>query len=305
MKHFITKSNFIRITQKVALNEEHLKDEIYKKKIYFFNLIEQKKILSVKQFLVNSENEFYQFVGNGFIDDTYSFVNEESHFAKYHADRDCKGLLSTFKDFEIPVEIKFKANGEIDTRRVEEFRLWFKQTEIQALFHNNQKEFIIRLQGRFSLQNPPKVVELGGSGVQGITNLTQSEIENFIDDLLVQASRFYQSSIKNRKILVEHNFSKKTYLVTSKKYRNEPILNNITGYTDNEVKEVLIEFYTQIKKPIIDYLVDYWIIKLNPKLDFSSSILEQIQFKPCNYCVPKKVLVHLQVDIDDSDELDL
>jgi hypothetical protein len=253
--------------------------------------------------LVNAENGFFEFVENGFLPDTYTFVNEEARFAKYHNDKNCEGLLSSFKDFEIPVEIKYKAGkSEIDTKRVEEFRKWFKQQDIQDLFTNDQQKFIDKLQIKFNLQNPPKPIELGGNGVQGVSNLSEAEIEKQIDGYINQASEYYNSSAKIRKILVEHGFSKKTYLVTSKKYRSEPIDTNKTGFSDTEVREVLLEFYNKIKKPIIDLLIDYWIIKLNPRLDFDENILDQLDFKPCSLCNNKNVLEpYSELDIDDSE----
>jgi hypothetical protein len=161
MQYFITKSNFIRITSKVKLDEEDVKQAIYKKKIFFFNRIDEKKILSVKQFLINAENGVYEFVEKGFLPDTFSFVNEESRYAKYHLRKDCEGLLSVYKDFEIPVEIKYKAGeSKIDTERVSEFRKWFKQEDIQLLFTNDPKKFVDRLQIKFNLQNPPKPVNI-------------------------------------------------------------------------------------------------------------------------------------------------
>lgn len=302
MQYFITKSNFIRITSKVKLDEEDVKQAIYKKKIFFFNRIDEKKILSVKQFLINAENGVYEFVEKGFLPDTFSFVNEESRYAKYHLRKDCEGLLSVYKDFEIPVEIKYKAGeSKIDTERVSEFRKWFKQEDIQLLFTNDPKKFVDRLQIKFNLQNPPKLVEFGGQGVQGISNLSPAQLETEIENLISQASAHYASSQKRRKILVEHGFSKNTYWVTSKKYRAEPIKDNKTGYSDAEVREVLLEFYNKIKKPIIGFLIDYWIIKLNPGLDFDKNILEQLDFKPCNLCTNQNITDTLEIDIDDSE----
>lgn len=303
MTNYITKSNFIRITRKVKLDEKDIKHAIYKKNIYFFNQFEEKKILSIKQFLVNAENGFFEFVENGFFFDTFTYVNEEARHAKYHSNKDCEGLLSSFKDFEIPVEIKYKAGeSTIDIEKVEDFRKWFKQLEIQDLFTNDPTKFIDKLQIKFNLQNPPKSVELGGKGAQGLSNLSEAELEKQIDSYINQASQHYNSSPKIRKILVAHNFSKKTYLVTSKKYRSQPIEPNNTGFSDEEVREVLSEFYNKIKKPIIDLLIDYWIIKLNPSLDFDQNILEQLDFKPCHLCINKKSTEILNdLDIDDSE----
>jgi hypothetical protein len=170
-----------------------------------------------------------------------------------------------------------------------------------VIFTNDPKKFVDRLQIKFNLQNPPKPVEFGGQGVQGISNLSPAQLETEIENLISQASAHYASSQKRRKILVEHGFSKNTYWVTSKKYRAEPIKDNKTGYSDAEVREVLLEFYNKIKKPIIGFLIDYWIIKLNPGLDFDKNILEQLDFKPCNLCTNQNITDTLEIDIDDSE----
>jgi len=303
LPYFITKSNFIRITQEVKLQEEKVNEEIYKKKIYFFNKIDESKILSVKQFLINAEGGVFNFVATGFIHDSYSFINEGAHHAKYHLDRNCKGLTSTYKDFEIPIEIKYKqGEQEIDVERVTEFRKWFNLPEIQDLFLNDLKKFIIRLQVNFNLINPPTSIELKSKGVQGISTLTEKELETEIDKLINSASAYYNASPMNREILVEHGFSKKTYWVTSKRYRSMPIEKNDTSYSDQEIRTILLEFYNLIKKPIINLLIDYWIIKLNPRLDFNKNILDQLDFKSCNLCANTQNFEDLKLDIDDSDE---
>jgi hypothetical protein len=311
MTYFITRSNFIRITSKVKLTEDDVKQAIYKKKIFFFNQIDEKKILSVKQFLVNAEDGVYEFVEKGFLPDTYSFVNEESRHAKYHTNKSCEGLHATYKDYEIPVEIKYRTGeSKVDVKRVEEFRKWFKQEDIQNLFLKDPKKFVERLQIKFNLQNPPKPVEMGGNGVQGIKTLSEKELEAEIDKLISAASEHYRSSTKVNSILVDHGLSKNTYWVTSKKYREMEITCycikckkglQTTGYSDAEVREVLLEFYNKIKRPIINYLIDYWIIKLNPGLNFDKNILEQLEFKPCNLCIDKNKTENIELDIDDSE----
>ena len=78
MQYFITKSNFIRITNKVKLDEKDVNQAIYKKKIFFFNRIDENKILSVKQFLINAENGFYEFV------EIFNIYNRACTFKSYN-----------------------------------------------------------------------------------------------------------------------------------------------------------------------------------------------------------------------------
>jgi hypothetical protein len=303
MQYYISKSNFVRITTKYDIQVNKLNDAIYKKAIYFLSKVEINRILSIKQFLENSKNELFKFTGNGFIQDSYNYIHEESHHAKYHKDCQCKGLKSIYKDLEIPVEIKYKLGSEeMDYSRINEFRSWFKQKEISELYYHDQNKFIDKLQIKFQLSNPPRPVELGNGEIKRVANYSEQEIESKIDDLIKNASSFYNQSEKYRDILVKHNFSKKTYFITSSKYRKEKIFIDGTGYTNEEIRKIIAEFYTKIKKPIIDYLIDYWIIKLNPTLNFNENILEQLQFESCKLCCHSKSDSFFEIDIFDKDD---
>ena len=302
MQYYISKSNFVRITTKYDIQVDTLNDAIYKRAIYFLSKVEINRILSIKQFLVNSKNELFKFTGNGFIQDSYNYIHEESHHAKYHKDCQCKGLKSIYKDLEIPVEIKYiLGSEEIDYSRINEFRAWFKQKEISELYYRDQNKFIDKLQIKFQLSNPPRPVELGNGEIKRVANYSEQEIENKIDDLIKKASSFYNQSEQNRDILVRNNFSKKTYYITSSKYRKEELYIDGSMYTNEEIRKVIAQFYTKIKKPIIDYLIDYWIIKLNPTLNFNENILEQLQFESCKLCSHSKSGALNEVEICDLD----
>lgn len=303
MQYYISKSNFIRITSKYDIEVDKLNDVIYKKAIYFLSKVEINRILSIKQFLINSEDELIQFTGNGFIKDSYNYIHEESHHAKFHKDCKCKGLRSIYKDLEIPVEIKYKAGSDVlNYERIQEFRSWFKQKDISELYYHDQKRFIEKLQIKFQLSNPPRPVELGNGEFQRVANYSEKELENKIDELVKQASSFYNQSEMNRDILVRNNFSKKTYYVTSSKYKKEMLCIDDTTYTNEEIRTVISEFYTKIKKPLIDYLIDYWIIKLNPTLNFNENILEQLQFEACKVCCYSNSDIFFEIDICDKDD---
>ncbi len=83
MQYFISKSNFLRITRKYDIKIDELNNEIYNKPIYFLSQVERNNILSIKQFLINSDDKFVKFKGSGYIEDSYSYVHEISHHAKY------------------------------------------------------------------------------------------------------------------------------------------------------------------------------------------------------------------------------
>lgn len=303
MQYFITKSNFMRITREFKVELENLNDAVYKNAIYFFSDIEKNRILSVKQFLIHSKDELIKFQGSGFIPDSYNYVYEKSRHAKYHRDSQCEKLNSSYSDIEIPVEIKYKAGtGELDIERIEQFRAWFKQPEISNLYHTNQKRFIEKLQIKFQLVNPPKPIEINNGGIKKVSNFSEKELEAKIDELIKLASSLYAQSDMNREILVKNNFSKRTYYVTSKKYKDVNLYIYDKNYSNDDIRAVLTEFYLKIKKPIIDLLIDYWIIKLNPNLDFNQNILEQMDFEPCKSCGHSRCNYIPELDILDKDD---
>jgi hypothetical protein len=246
-----------------------------------------------------------EFTANAYIKDTFSYVNEEARYAKYHSSSNCEGLNSIFKDIEIPVEIKYK-NGskEVDKESVDAFRKWFKQEEIINLYNTNQKKFIEKLQLKFNLTNPPKPIEIGNGEFHEVTNMSLNEITLEIENILNGVDNFYNKSENHKHVLVNHGFSTKTFLVTSKKYRDVSISNNFTELSDNEVRVILTDFYNKIKKPILDLLTNYWILKLNSCLDFNKSLLEQLKFNPCKLCIHDKPQYIEDVDICDEDEDD-
>lgn len=303
MQYFITKSNFMRITREFKVELENLNDAVYKNAIYFFSDIERNRILSVKQFLIHSKDQLVIFSGSGYIPDTFNYVYEQSRHAKYHKNSKCDKLNSSYSDIEIPVEIKFKAGtGELDSERIEQFRTWFKQPEISNLYYTNQKRFIEKLQIKFQLVNPPKPIEIDNGGIKKVSNFSEKELEDKIDELIKLTSSLYVKNDMNREILVNNNFSKRTYYVTSKKYKDVNLYVYGKNYSNEEIRSVLTEFYIKIKKPIIDLLIDYWIIKLNPNLDFNQNILEQMDFEPCKVCGHSRCNYIPEIDILDKDD---
>jgi len=293
----------MRITREFKFELENLNDTVYKTAVYFFSDIEKNNILSVKQFLIHSKDELIQFQGSGFIPDRYNYVYEKARHAKYHKNIACTSLNSSYNDIEIPVEIKYKVGtGDLDIDRIEQFRAWFKQPEIANLYHSNQKQFIEKLQIKFQLVNPPKPIEIENGGIKKVSNFTEKELENKIDELIKLVGSLYAQSDMHSEILVKNNFSKRTYYVTSKKYKDVNLYINGKNYSNEEIRAVLTEFYTKIKKPIIDLLIDYWIIKLNPNLDFNQNILEQMEFEPCKLCGHSRCNYIPQLDILDNDD---
>ncbi len=289
MSFFITKSNFIRIAKKVDLTPEQLLKPIYKADIFFLNKLEIKLILSVKQVLDDIKTGATILTKSGQFQDTLTYVYEYTHYSKYHIDKNCKALKSDFKDIFIPVEIKFKAGEKtIDEQRVKEFRDWMKTPEIIDLYANDPERFYDRMEIKFRLQNRLTGEEVKNKGVQEISNLSAAELEKKIDEIISTSMDYCYATDKRAKILMGCDLRLHTYYATSEKYRRERIPYN-TGYTDGEVREVLLEYHQTIKAPLINSLIDYYIISLNEGLYFSKNIMEQLEFQPCKMCVTNNV----------------
>jgi hypothetical protein len=69
------------------------------------------------------------------------------------------------------------------------------------------------------------------------------------------------------------------------------------------VRIVLTDFYKKVKRPLINHLTNYWILKLNSVLEFNKTLLDKLEFEPCKLCVGKKTQYVEDVDIYDADDL--
>ncbi len=129
---FITKSNANRILRKIDLSKiGEIDGEVYKKPIYFLGKSEVKYLLLMQSLLKDPEKfaiEVYKPVINV---DTLRLVYESEQPPSYHENPNCERLASGFKNFEIPSEIKVRANEqggeELEKNQVQKFRNWFKQ----------------------------------------------------------------------------------------------------------------------------------------------------------------------------------
>ena len=286
MSYFITRSNFIRITKQIELTPEQLLRPIYKSQIHFLNKLEIKLILSVKQVLDDLEKAIIILNKSGELVDTFTYLNEYTHYPKYHSDKNCTALNSSFKDIEIPVEIKYKAGqSEIDYERVNEFRDWMKQSEIYELYYKDSKKFYDKMEIKFRLSNPLRNEEIIGKAPEKIITLSIQELENKIDHIISTSMDYCQANIDRAKVLIGENLRLHTYWATSEKYRQKEISPNNTGLSDSVVRKILLEYHNEIKAPLIRSLIDYYIVSLNEGLYFTKNIMEQLEFQPCSKCV--------------------
>lgn len=269
---YITISNARRIIKKIDIKDlKNLDYPLYKWDIYFFNKLEVKQLLNLKEFLLNSKkyNNNIEVYNKIQVKDSFKYVFSESQ-PKYHKSSSCSRLQSHFKNFEIPDAIRNRGQQEIL-----KFRTWFKQNK--HIQDESTKKFIEKLQISFPYVGEinPKSIEFENTGMTTIKNYSLSELEKNIDDLLRAAGRFYK---ENQKVI--GLYQRKTFLA----YKDAPIENNETGLDDFELKYFLKSYDKQFKEPVKHLLEEYFRVLHNPELEFDGNLLENLGFSPCRSC---------------------
>lgn len=266
---FITHANAQNIVRKIKLSSLGLKGAIYKRPIFFFSKYEKNSLLAIQELLNDPEHFFNEIYNPLEITDTFTYVYEGKKPA-YHKSFDCELLKSDYQNFEIPEEIKNKGKNEII-----KFRKWFKHNEYLL---DKPDVFVMRLKLKFGIETNPNAISYTNSGSSEIKNYNLVEIEKMIDYLIKKAGRYYYASNKNTTIL--RSYSKITFLA----YNEKPIYDNKTGFEDKVIKEFLREYDKMFKKPLKKLLIEYYRLKLNPKIKLEGSLLDQLNFRPCSKC---------------------
>ncbi len=273
-------SNLNRIIQKSNINSIELNSEIYKNPIFFFNNYEKKGLLAIREVLRNLEFYFDKIYIPIVTVDTLSYVYEGQK-PSYHKALYCEKMKLDFKNFTIPKEIKNKGK-----EAVVEFRTWFES--VKDIYERDPENFVSRLYSKYKIVTNPKAISRQNSGAYRMENYSANMIEELIDEKIKQAGQYYYQSPKNTNIL--QHYSKKSYLA----YKE--IKDNTTDYSDNEVKDFLLNYDQVYKLPLKKMLIEYYRIKFNPYLDLNSSILEQLGFRSCLSCID----FHLMLEDSDS-----
>ena len=270
MRVYITRANSMKILRKLDFSNLNIEGVVYSKPIFFLNKREEQALLAYKEFVMNPEKfieEIYQRVE---IIDNFRYVFE-GESPCYHRREDCERLHSEFRNYEIPQTIRERGLDE-----VQRYRAWFKDN--MYLLDGKKDVLEMRIYVAFGVHVRAEEIIKDNSGIKTIENLELNHLEEKLNDLIKEAGRYYYKSIKHTKILKQ--YSKFAFLGTY----NEPLYNNNTGYSDDVVKELLVEYEERYKKPIIDMLYNYYRIKFNPELEMEGYLLEQLGFRPCVHC---------------------
>lgn len=269
---YLTLSNSKKLIQKIDLDSlERIAGEIYDKDIYFFNKRERANLIGIKQLFEDPE-KFLEYYKPIVTVDTLQFVTPETTPA-YHKDDKCERLHSDFKNFLIPVPIQEKGFQEVQL-----FRKWFKEMkcaemEVRQYIEAVQKKFI------YVGEINEKSIEIKNSGVSVKENYSMELLQKKIDDLLQEFSEYFHSNPIVRDVL--NKYQKWTFLA----FRDKPIENNFTGISDADLKHLLKGIEEKWKRPVKDYLVEYYRIKFNPNLEFEGLLLEKLGMKSCGMCL--------------------
>ncbi|MBT6012850.1 MAG: hypothetical protein HOG80_15880 [Candidatus Marinimicrobia bacterium] len=267
---YITLANANSIVFNSDLKDSYLQGKIYKIPIYFLSRYEEQSLLAIQELLQNPEHYFTEIYQPYEPADTFKYVYEGMCPA-YHNDPTCERLNSDWENYEIPSDIRDRGRDA-----VLEFREWFET--VAHLIEDKPDAFVVRLQARWGILTNVNAISRGNSGHLEIENLTIQKLENRVESRIRAAGRFYYSSDKTKVVLKQ--FSKYAFLG----YQDDPIRNNRTGFPDHAVKELLRYYTEQFKKPLKRDLVEYYRIKLNPKIKMEGYFLENLGFKPCGTC---------------------
>lgn len=269
---YITISNFKKIVYGMSdIKNLNLQGAVYKKDIYSFSRYEKNGLLAIKELLKDPENYFDKIYKPLEVkSDTYQWVNEyEGQSPAYHKTKDCIRLKSDYTNFKIPDKIQERGRDAVI-----EFRKWFKEEGL-SLLEKGTDIFEMRLQIKYEINAEIETVRETNKGIISFNNYTIEELENTIDEKLREAGRYYNESEKNKTIISK--YSTRTFLANPQ----YSIEDNDTKYSEEEIRTFLLDYDKRFKKPLKEWLIDYYRLKFNPDIKMQGKLLDALNFKPC------------------------
>lgn len=192
------------------------------------------------------------------------YVFNKTKAPSYHFRKECTALTSTFENYKIPDEIAKRGD-----QATEEFRSFF--IENINLLREKPDVFLIRMETKFKLHEPIEHILIENSGVHEIENLDLAELEKRIDQILIDAEIFKSRDPETKKLIDTKGYG------TDRELRKPQ---------DQDCLETLAEWHTKYKGGLKYLLGEYFRVKLNPDLEFKSTLLDQLGFRPCKICTP-------------------
>lgn len=268
---YITEFNLKRIIKQSNYKDQNFELSIYDKAdIDCLNKNEVKELQAIQLLLKNPVEYFKRYYEPISNIDNFKFVFRPQKPA-YHSSLSCERLKSDFLNYTIPDSIREKGK-----KVVAEFRSWY--IENMDKIETDPALFAFRLKTRWNIDTNPQNIKYENSGAAELKIESVEIIESIVDSLVEKASWKAQDSEKDKIIL--RRFSKCTFLVNS----SDAIKDNNTGYLDEEVREVLKKYDSEIKKPLKKYLIDYYISKYNSSIEIEKELLDLAGFRGCGKC---------------------
>lgn len=319
MEVYITKANASKIVRRLVFSKLELSGTLYRDIAekyscgmnvfeYALRPIEQEKILDWMYGKFNKQellayrklmehpsefaNEIYVKYPH-IREDTYWWVFEEDKKPAYHTNLECPRLHSKFKNYRIPSSVRFKGvlkgkhfetiddailtNEEklIVKINVDRYRAWWKD-QGGLLYKKDVTAFLKEVNRIFDPEPPVRNIsefELSNSGVDNLNNFSLKEIVLEIDKLIYEIDKYRNRGDKERIILNKY---------VRWRYNSSDFKDNDTGYTNDEIRSVLKDFYKRFKQPMIYLLKECYRRFNNPDLKMDESLAVQLGFAPCN-----------------------
>jgi hypothetical protein len=277
-KVYITKSNFRRIIAKIDLSivsDDILDNSLHEKfNFEFFSKPYIKRLLAFKYFIQHSQEiDFYDKAE--IRRDTFTYLVENESKPSYHKYLNCERMNTRFENLEIPASIQ-----DLGEEKVNEFRKYILiefGTYEPKKFKEREDLIISKIKFKFGVNlNSLNFISVDFAGAQLQANMSLEDLESEIEVLL---SKYHEACKHDSPIFPK--FSKSTYLWKKpKKINYYPD----RWYTREDFIGILKKIDLEIVEPSAELLREYFKVKFNKDLCFSGLLLNQLNFKPCNYC---------------------
>jgi len=228
---------------------------------YFDNYcqkLERGETIQIYEKLEKKSNNSYVFVGG---------------IPSYHKYESCPKLGSDFFNYKIPESIK--KQGE---EKIEEFRQWFRENF--ELLKNDEEAFKMRLQLKYKVFTI-EIVNYTNSGFDYVENYTKEILFTRINSLISNAGDYFKSQKDEVQKLIKY-YQRKTFMVIQ-----DLKLDNLFGFTEDNVKLILKEYHYMFVEPTKYYLLELIKVNYKDKIDtfeLGESLLASLNFKPCQFC---------------------
>lgn len=268
---YLTKFNAQRIvTSNDFKATGNLDGEVYKIPIYFFSYFEKNKLIGMQKLLEDPTEFISHYYVPITVEDNFQYVFEGKKPA-YHLKSDCERLNSSYQNFKIPDEIKKKGKEEVI-----KFRTWFVANRDLM---EKPDVFVMRVESAFGIKLNVTEITRDNSGIDLQENLDLQTLEDRIDNLIREAGTYFKNADAEKQAILR-KFQKLTFLA----YKNGELTSNNTRFTDDVLKKFLMQYDIHFKRPLVQLLLEYYRVKLNPELKFEDGLLDQLGFTKCSKC---------------------